>query len=228
MNRGTATFLSALVERRGCNKSRPRRDYEHMRSTELSSFLPWYRSPIAMTGIGVACVALWVLATQVSISDPVLPSVDDPQAAQLIEEESRPVVLEFVVPGCHFCKGASRLLRGVAAQTGDDVRYAQLDLSEHQGLVDRFGVRGVPTILVFHHRQLLGRTAMLESKAALDQMLRPKSSAQVEALPGQQPHQCAFAGVAQAEEIVDRLVVPVRGELERDTPIRSTAWSPCL
>jgi thioredoxin 1 len=138
---------------------------------EVGSLRPWYRRRKAIVAIAGVVAVMWLIAPHLTISDSVLVAVDDVQAEALIDLDGRPVVIEFVVPGCHFCKGASRLLRQVAADTGDSVRYAQIDLSEHTLLADRFAIQAVPTILVFRDRTLLGRTSIIESKAALDKLL---------------------------------------------------------
>jgi len=148
-----------------------------MADEDLKVLRPKYLTRRALvSSLGVAALVLGTLwaAGSLALKGEPLQMVDDVAAERLIANETRPLVVEFVVPGCVFCKGSSRLLRQVAESTGQRVRYAQIDLSENTRLADKLGVQAVPTIIVFDKGKMRGRTAMIASTGELDELLRAR------------------------------------------------------
>jgi thioredoxin 1 len=130
--------------------------------------------------LGFAGRALLVLALAVGAletlhwlaSDDLIPRVTEAEAEAALASADRPAVLFFSVTGCHFCSGSLKLLRDVARETGDDFRYVEVDLEDARALGARYGVQGVPTLLVFDSaRRLRGRASAVTTRAELERLL---------------------------------------------------------
>jgi thioredoxin 1 len=78
-----------------------------------------------------------------------------------------PVLVEVGAAWCPPCRLMEPVLKAVAAEQGDRMRVLSLDADDHPGLVSRFGVRSLPTLLVFRDGQLAGRLVGARAKARL-------------------------------------------------------------
>ncbi|KAJ8601843.1 hypothetical protein CTAYLR_002643 [Chrysophaeum taylorii] len=59
----------------------------------------------------------------------------------------------FVAPWCTYCKRLEPIAQTICADLAD-TRVAQVDVTQSHGLAYRFGVRALPTILLFHHSSM--------------------------------------------------------------------------
>ena len=60
-----------------------------------------------------------------------------------------PVVVDFWAPWCGPCKMIAPLLDEIAKENGDRFRVAKVNIDDDPALQQRFGIRGVPTLLFF-------------------------------------------------------------------------------
>jgi len=72
---------------------------------------------------------------------------------KLVMESEEPFLIEFYAPWCGHCQRLEPEWNEAAAQlkekTGGKVKVAKVDCTENQGLAQRFGVQGFPTIKMF-------------------------------------------------------------------------------
>merc|ERR1711981_1514968 len=73
---------------------------------------------------------------------------------KLVMESEEPFLIEFYAPWCGHCQRLEPEWNEAAAQlkekTGGKVKVAKVDCTENQGLAQRFGVQGFPTIKIFN------------------------------------------------------------------------------
>jgi len=90
---------------------------------------------------------------------------------QLISESERPVLVDFYADWCGPCKMLAPVLHELATEMGDKVKIIKVDVDKNTAAAVKHGVRGVPTLILFHKGKILWQQAGVLSKAQLQQVL---------------------------------------------------------
>jgi thioredoxin 1 len=82
-------------------------------------------------------------------------------------EASEPVVVDFWAEWCGPCKMIAPALEDIASELGGKVKIAKLNIDENPELAAQFGVRSIPTLMIFKAGEVADMKVGAAPKTAL-------------------------------------------------------------
>ena len=82
-------------------------------------------------------------------------------------QSSVPVLVDFWASWCGPCRMIAPILDELAADYGDKISIVKINVDENQESPAKFGIRGIPTLLLFKNGTLMGTKVGAASKSQL-------------------------------------------------------------
>ena len=109
------------------------------------------------------------------MSNPLIVHTSDATFETDVLKSSEPVLLDFWAEWCGPCKMIAPILDEAANEYKGRVRIAKLNIDENPQTPPRFGIRGIPTLILFKNgapeAQQVGLVGKSKLAALLDQHL---------------------------------------------------------
>jgi thioredoxin 1 len=87
--------------------------------------------------------------------------------AKEVLESSTPILVDFWAEWCGPCKMIAPVLDELAEEYDGKVRIGKVNIDNEQGLAAEYGVRAIPTLLLFQKGQVAEQIVGLKSKRDL-------------------------------------------------------------
>ena len=93
--------------------------------------------------------------------------ISDDSFEQEVLQAGVPVLVDYWADWCGPCKMISPILDEVAKEYSGKLKVCKLNIDENQATPPKFGIRGIPTLMLFKDGQLAATKVGAMSKAQL-------------------------------------------------------------
>ncbi len=106
------------------------------------------------------------------MASPAIVTLTQENFAEHVLKSTTPVLVDFWAEWCGPCKMIAPLLDELADEYTGKVKIGKVNIDEHQALATQYGIRAIPTLLVFNQgqvaEQIVGARGKRDLKASLD------------------------------------------------------------
>ena len=73
-----------------------------------------------------------------------------------VVKANKPVVVDFWAEWCGPCKQLAPRVEEAAQQYGEQIKVCKVDIEEHRDLAVQYGIRSIPSLLIFKSGEVSG------------------------------------------------------------------------
>ncbi len=90
-----------------------------------------------------------------------------PPFNQLLSQSEVPVLVDFYADWCGPCQTLSPVVQSVAKDFGSSLKVIKINVDKNKALAQKFGIRSIPTLVLFQKGKISWKKAGLFSKREL-------------------------------------------------------------
>jgi thioredoxin 2 len=98
-------------------------------------------------------------------------SLDQTAFSTQISRSDVPVVVDFWAPWCGPCKAMTSVFAQVSAKMDSRARFIKVNTEEEQSVGSQYGIRSIPTLVIFQSGREIARISGSMPAASLEQWL---------------------------------------------------------
>ena len=98
-------------------------------------------------------------------------NVSDADFDNEVLKSEEPVMVDFWAEWCGPCKALSPIVDEVASEVAGKMKVVKINIDENPNAPTKYGVRGIPTLMVFKGGELVDTKVGGMSKTQLDEWL---------------------------------------------------------
>ncbi|MDJ1505980.1 thioredoxin [Cytophagaceae bacterium BD1B2-1] len=90
---------------------------------------------------------------------------------EIINAET-PVLVDFYATWCGPCKVQAPILEDLSKRVGDQARILKIDVDKNPAVADKYGIQGVPTLMIFKNGKVVWRQSGVMQSNQLQKVLQ--------------------------------------------------------
>ena len=104
------------------------------------------------------------------MSDQIVHTTDGSFEADVLQND-KPVLIDFWAEWCGPCKMIAPLLDEAAGEYADKLQIVKLNVDENPNVAQKFGIRSIPTLMIFKDGAVQAQKLGAMSKSQLNEFL---------------------------------------------------------
>ena len=92
--------------------------------------------------------------------------ITDATFEEMVLKSDKPVMVDFWAAWCGPCRMVGPIIDQIGEEYGDKAVVGKVDVDANQEFAAKYGVRNIPTVLVFQNGEVVGRQVGVAPKNA--------------------------------------------------------------
>jgi thioredoxin 1 len=105
------------------------------------------------------------------MSSDLIKHISDASFETDVLQSDKPVLVDYWAEWCGPCKAIAPILDETAKEYGDRLQITKMNVDENRDVPAKFGIRGIPTLMLFKGGQLAATKVGALTKAQLTQFI---------------------------------------------------------
>ncbi len=101
--------------------------------------------------------------------------ITDANFEEVVLKSDKPVLVDFWAAWCGPCRMVGPVIEEISDEYSEKAVVGKVDIDSNQEYAAKYGVRNIPTVLVFHNGEIVGRQVGVAPKntytEAIDSLL---------------------------------------------------------
>jgi thioredoxin 1 len=102
-------------------------------------------------------------------------AVTDTSFESEVLKNDLPVLVDFWAPWCGPCRAIAPVLEELAKEYDQQVRVVKMNVDENPSTPSKYGIRAIPTLILFKNGDVAGQVTGAVSKSNLKEMIDTKA-----------------------------------------------------
>jgi thioredoxin 1 len=97
--------------------------------------------------------------------------ITDATFEELVLNSNKPVLVDFWAAWCGPCRMLGPIVEELHTDFGDKAVIGKIDIDNNQETPAKYGVRNIPTVLIFHKGEIVARQVGVSPKKVYEEAL---------------------------------------------------------